>query len=533
MKHGWELYLKQYLKEKQAKKAKQKAKVKQIKPKVEAKQAEKKVEFKQSWQPNPSQVEKTAQDIVSKAYSSSGVYSFSSIKKKPEFDKHFLIRASKAATFLMDKDQVIIQLKKLNALLVKEAERLEILAKNKDGHNILAPCKIDEKYTPHRKVLRNVLERELGKVGFQPKLAKVNEFLNGGMFRETIRNGLLMKDSGLRYVNHGEFTHPIQWLMIAWQQSESDFLNRDFPKNITKPAEISTIDFFKSFGKETAIVENIPGKSVFNFTSVENGLWDCIVDELPNYDEKRTLINVPSEWENDPRGFCVPNNLHIFLFSNDIPELSFLKSLILSRELKRISETQAQGLMGKPFQGNKDKSYYSSTGLFSLKLPSELLEGKNNLRHLTLQVHEKDFEKITPRLVKSGETLDSKFNSKLRQARAYFRKNNYANCKDILLSINVYPDAVSLQNAYYKIGICFAGMNLIDSAELYMRKALYTTNEIEKSNDPFLKDLLSKNDLISKKKIITELGTYQFLLRAKQDAKIERQLKESPNSLAF
>ena len=94
--------------------------------------------------------------------------------------------------------------------------------------------------------------------------------------------------------------------------------------------------------------------------------------------------------------------------------------MILSRELKRISETQAQGLIGKPFQGNKEKSYYTSTGLFSVQLPSELLEGKNNLTHLTLQIHEKDFEKITPRLVKSGETLDSKFNLKFRQAARLF-----------------------------------------------------------------------------------------------------------------
>ena len=494
-------------------------------------------EEKTEWQPSPKIVKEIKKFILGRFADSDGVYDFNNIKKKPRIPYEFIDRYAKIGAFLQDKAQVIVQLKKLNNLLVQEGKARNASEINERGETVLAPAEHNKFYAPHRKILRVVLETELAKFGFQSKLAKVNGFLNAGMFREILRSGLLLKDPGLRDITHGDFTHAIQWLIIAWQQQDSGFLNKD--KKLDKEAsDKSVITIFQSLGRETAVISsskpNVPGLS-----ENELSIWNLIVDSVPTYSEDRfglEYTNLDYFEEKDPRGFRVPNTFHIFLIKNEIPELSFLKSLILSREIKRAKETD-KTLVNTYF--NEDKNHkkmypntkYSSSSLPEVQLPIDILE---SLKNLNLEIDNKDFQLITiNKEVKKLDNSDPCFFSPIKDSyKIFLNAKSILDSAIILFDRQKYQEAIKIfisieedfanmgiivqQNGYYYIGYAQARINEIKTAEFYMRKALYVSRVAEESG-------ITNDGFIPKDNIIKELGIYQHILRAKAEPKTEEQ----------
>ena len=143
--------------------------------------------------------------------------------------------------------------------------------------------------------------------------------------------------------------------------------------------------------------------------------------------------------------------------------------------------------------------------------------------------NEKDFDHIVPKLKSPGEIFDyyAAF-SRMEALRSFFENKDYRAAIETFIDIKVYDNPVILQQAYYYIGVCFARMNEVNSAELYMRKALYTTNEAERSGDISSSDLDGQGHLIPKNQVIKELEAYQFLIRTKAAADVEIESPSQP-----
>lgn len=200
-----------------------------------------------------------------------------------KLDEDLFISYAKIEAFLMDTKAVVRQLQKLNNLIACRSEK------------------------PSIKGFREIVEKEIARFGFYPKLAKILGNLPGPSFRALVANGLLSKDVAVGEPGHGEFTHTIQWLMIAWQNEETNFLDQP------------VIDIFKRIGHDNAVYlrEFSP-----NYV-LEIGLWDLLVDR----DERR------HGWRND---FRYPDYLEKFLLDEGTTfNLDLLSSLLIKREDKR------------------------------------------------------------------------------------------------------------------------------------------------------------------------------------------------------
>ncbi|KTD27519.1 LirA/MavJ family T4SS effector [Legionella israelensis] len=210
-------------------------------------------------------------------------------KKPVSLDSQFIEDCARIAAFLMDKQAVLAQLKKLDSLL--ESKKKEF----------------DDKLPVS--VLRTFLEEELAKFGFQPHFGKTLANVRPELFRAAISNGLLLKDAAIGDAPHGEFTHLIQWLVIAWQQEASHFLN--------KPV----IDLFKQLGDESSVYYRDPPSSIDKEGSrEEKSLWDIIID---------------NEGEND---FRSPEAFNLFMLESS--DLSTLGELLQNRMDKRTRDIE-------------------------------------------------------------------------------------------------------------------------------------------------------------------------------------------------
>jgi hypothetical protein len=234
------------------------------------------------WQPDQKAVENEYHNLK-RHYGSRRI-----IGKIPENFESAVREFAKISVFLQDTNAILMQLKKLNASLVVESEKRGVLIKELDPNS----------YLKHNKLLRNLLEQELTTIGFQPDLGKATGLLPPDVFRSLIREGFLIKDPGAG-VDHGEFTHAMQWLLIGWQQNESQFLN--------KPV----IEIFKQLGDERSVFK----KSAYG----QSTIWDVLVDQVIDYCK-------------DCRS---PEYLHKLILSNNDPDLLLLKKLCESRVKKR------------------------------------------------------------------------------------------------------------------------------------------------------------------------------------------------------
>jgi hypothetical protein len=255
---------------------------------------------KESWNFNEALYQKTRLDLYKK------------IGRAEESADDFIDSCVKIATFLMKVPACKKHLTRLNSLLFKE------LFKTK----------------PEKKSLRKILEEELSKVGFYPKFAKAYLVVDASIFKKTLLHGVLLKDTALAITQHGELTHALQWLMIAWEQEETHFLG-----------EQSVVEIFKQLGEE---------KSFFydSSTNKEINLWDLIVDT-----NTETPLLSMAELQ-----FKSPEVLFAFITSPDLftPGLETLRTELCERFIKKL--TQAQQL--KPTSGSPSRYQPKTGGLF-------------------------------------------------------------------------------------------------------------------------------------------------------------------------
>lgn len=168
---------------------------------------------------------------------------------------------------------------------------------------------------PRMKVLRNILEKELSALGFYPKFGKAITSYSPGAFFSAMKSGLMIKDGYEGYSDHGEFSHIIQWLIIAWHQNKTNFLG------------LPASDVFKMIGVDQSN----------NYQNV----WDMLFEAEQTKD------------------FRSPETLHKFICGKE-PELALspfpaLSKLILERRAKRSKEYGRRQLI----ESNADGKYNS------------------------------------------------------------------------------------------------------------------------------------------------------------------------------
>ncbi|WP_454782317.1 LirA/MavJ family T4SS effector [Legionella sp. WA2022007384] len=242
-------------------------------------------------------------------------------RKKPVQDlpkeyEDFFQDCAKISLFLQNNDAVLEQLKILNTLVKEEAKKRGVAISEEQSGD----------YLKHKKVLRSVLELELAKIGFAPDFGKALSVLEPNSFALIYSKGIILKDPGAG-TEHGEFTHAIQWLLIAWQQKNTSFLS------------LPVIKIYNKFGDSD------------KFKSI----WNAVVDE-----NKEACFDARS-----------PERLHQMILSSDDPELSALKALCQSRVNKREMDTQKNNF----FSEKKDypKKEYTPSEDENLLLPRKKL----------------------------------------------------------------------------------------------------------------------------------------------------------------
>lgn len=474
--------------------------------------ADQKTEVKSEWRPSSEKVEEYRKLILKTATDSKMLYDLNNKKIKPSKSFQYLDQYAHAAAFWADRDQVIVQLTKLNTLLLEEAKKYDLITTNEAGQPIIKPAPDDNKfYTAHRKVLRRVLEREITPFLFQKKLAKLEDELNFGTFFEVIRNGYLFKDSGLRKYTHGDFTHPIQWLLLAWQLEDYDFFDN-----------VPIISVYKSLGEENNILTGSP-LEIPGLRETGVSIWGLIVDADPAYPQVRADLSqasgIPKPYDHpntDPQFAVSPWNLHYFLTHNTMPKLSFLTSLISSREIKRAREWKKKLAINPTTTPKLHKENFPNMR-YTLCSPNVLLpiDEKNPVyKKLALQTEIKGFP------VSMLTESDSKFMKSQKQfmnAKNLFDQGNYSAA--IKLFKNVEKDFVNLSisqqhNGYYYLGYAHTRTNQAAAADIYLRKALYIRNQAESTGKII-------SDFIPKENVLNELGLSQHIIRAKKDAAIQ------------
>lgn len=208
---------------------------------------------------------------------------------------------AKIGTFLQDEKAVKKQLEKLNFRLTEKAKELNLLDKDFELKQDLLKTKIKKgktiSYYSSKKILRLTLENELSRYGFYPHFAKALDILNPEVFRAAIEQGILIKDPNVD-LTHGEFNHPIQWLLIAYQQEESAFLTHQ------------VIDVFKALGDARY--------SIYRHGNEIANMWNLLVDQTDHDDSTSSRS---------------PNSLTQLLRKSD--QLNLLKNLVNSRIEKR------------------------------------------------------------------------------------------------------------------------------------------------------------------------------------------------------
>lgn len=241
-------------------------------------------------------------------------------------DEDFLQACAKIGAFLQDTNQVMERLRELNNALEKE------IPENRISEETL----LDKDKRNQVGVLRKFLEKELHEAGFESSFGKTFAFIDTDVFRETLRNGLMLKDAALGDKSHGEFTHAVQWLLIIWQQNKTHFLGKDF----------SVVDLFKKLGGENSIY--------CKSKSDERSIWDVIVD-------RTGTLGLPSKNSDCRR----PENLADLITLNK-DQLHLLNLLLSSRQLKRLKPGESNFFFHK---NNPDPEKYRKTENPELQVP--------------------------------------------------------------------------------------------------------------------------------------------------------------------
>ncbi len=273
-----------------------------------------------TWKPNDSSVETILTTITA---------NFESNKKSPLLNPKvreahkpqlpeatFMLQCAKVGAFLMNKNVCYLHLLRLNECVAKK------IAKNEPGDVSVS-------------LLREVLEEELTAMGFHRHFAKSLENIRPEIFRAVLDSGIIIKDAIIGDTPHGEFSHAIQILMIAWQQQASNFIG------------IPAVEFIKLLAAEDAVFyrDTLELERDIGQRRAEKSIWDLILD---------------NESVND---FRSPEALHTYLqdnsqSQNDKPQqsLKVLKELIQMRVAKRKADEGSERFLEKYKQVPSDGS---------------------------------------------------------------------------------------------------------------------------------------------------------------------------------
>lgn len=238
------------------------------------------------------------------------------------FDEDYLDKCSKIGAFLMDKDEVMKGLKQLNDEILKKVtnpdEYMEFISTTTIDAKALSNPETRKQFQVG--VLRSFLENELERMGFEPEFAKSIGYIDAPLFRETIRGGMFVKDKALGTI-HGEFAHPIQWLLIAWQQERTKFLGDN----------VRVVDIFKKLGDDKSVFKKKTEKNInVEGFIYQKGIWDLVGD-------RQKGENDPELGEYDLRN---PDNLTALITSNESAKtIPALNAMVSFRTKKRKEET--------------------------------------------------------------------------------------------------------------------------------------------------------------------------------------------------
>ena len=432
---------------------------------------EEKIEAKSDWQPNLKVVQEFKAEIIESYTAARGVYNLNNELIFPTPPTRFMDQYAKIGAFLRDSKATIKQLNILNDLLIQEIKEQ----------------KYDE-YHPPVRVLRDVLEKELAKFGFQPKFGKVHDFLPAGRFRETIRMGLLLKDPGANANSpHGDYTHAIQWWMIARQHQDTQFLAAE---GLTP--ESTVIEIFKSLGEDAAVFfsekQTITGLSV-----TERSIWDNLVDAQGDFSH----------------GFCTPEELNKFLYNGGASSL--LQTLTWERAQKRARENKKLPKISNQHKPSK-RTRYSLFSALPLQLPKLLVADETSkIAELELFVENKDDDPLLEQKTKKSEEIDiSYFDS-------FATKAHDGEYKQIIQQLSEFVGNTKLsepvlQNCHFYLGLSYLNTNQIKLAEFHMRKA-YQLSPASGSKE--------SKDFIREDEVRKELGKSQYILRVTAPAEKE------------
>ena len=147
------------------------------------------------------------------------------------------------------------------------------------------------------KILTNVLMAWAAENGFHPSLAKINYYLPPRVFRNMQAGGYLFNDKGSS-LEHGEWTHSIQWYLITEANKHHPFL-------VNQPA-----DLYIAFSKNDH----------------RSKLWNMIFDVSAQH------TNLASD------DFRCPGNVHAHLMSEAAKQQYSILHAIVSKQEVRMAK---------------------------------------------------------------------------------------------------------------------------------------------------------------------------------------------------
>lgn len=186
--------------------------------------------------------------------------------------------------------------KTISSCLVELENKINETFQNK-GIDIKSDA-INDDYTKGSiKVLRNYMLDYLTPFGFSEKMVIPADILSENEFYNILKNKFLIKDSSFRGVGHGEFTHLLQWYLIAYG------VNKGMIK-LNKPL----IDIYIEIGRILKYQE---------VTGVPQSIWDILVDS--------------SALNNEYSKFRSPEYITEYFLNTDRKDLSTLTFLFTYR----------------------------------------------------------------------------------------------------------------------------------------------------------------------------------------------------------
>lgn len=223
-----------------------------------------------------------------------GLYNINQLTMNYRDSEHnfYVLDCSKIAAFLANTTAVHAQLVKMN-------QKISEVFKE---HNLTGIYDEQKRYQKGSiKLFRQFLESELARFGFQPYFSQILGGLNEKEFGALLQKGMAFKDTFFRASKHGEFTHALQWLIIAWAIEDNHLNIKNDVINLYKKSG-TVLGSNNAFGEKT--------------------VWDLIVDMSPFHASFRSpeyfceyLMNVEKE---NAKELNILTDIFLFRFEKGI-----------------------------------------------------------------------------------------------------------------------------------------------------------------------------------------------------------------------